>query len=67
MRFARDRLIENYFWTIGVIFEPEYQYCRRMSAKVNSLVTTIDDIYDVYATFQELQLFTNAVERFNIY
>ncbi|KAM7524580.1 hypothetical protein LguiA_014482 [Lonicera macranthoides] len=66
LRFARDRLIENYFWTIGVIFEPEYQYCRRMSTKVNSLVTTIDDIYDVYATFQELQLFTNAVERWDL-
>ncbi|KAM7524584.1 hypothetical protein LguiA_014486 [Lonicera macranthoides] len=39
---------------------------RRMSTKVNSLVTTIDDIYDVYATFQELQLFTNAVERWDL-
>ncbi|KAM7530149.1 hypothetical protein LguiB_033559 [Lonicera macranthoides] len=32
----------------------------------NSLVTTIDDIYDFYATFQELQLFTNAVARWDL-
>ncbi|KAM7500244.1 hypothetical protein LguiA_024658 [Lonicera macranthoides] len=39
---------------------------RRMSTKVNSLVTIIDDIYDVYGTLDELELFTNAVERWDI-
>lgn len=63
MNFARDRLVENFFWTTGVIFEPEYGYCRRMSTKVNALVTTIDDIFDVYGTLDELELFTLAVER----
>jgi isoprene synthase len=29
-----------------------------------SFVTIIDDIYDVYGTLDELELFTNAVERF---
>jgi hypothetical protein len=65
-RFARDRLVENYFWTIGVIFNPKYGYCRRMLTKVNALITTIDDIYDVYGTLDELELFTDAVERFEI-
>ncbi|KAJ0018634.1 hypothetical protein Pint_11399 [Pistacia integerrima] len=48
LSFARDRLMENFLWTVGVIFEPEFGYCRRMSTKVNALITTIDDVYDVY-------------------
>ncbi|KAK7845923.1 myrcene synthase [Quercus suber] len=39
---------------------------RRISTKVNLLITVIDDIYDVYGTLDELDLFTNAVESWNI-
>ena len=56
--------MENFFWTVGVIFDPKQGYCRRMSTRVNALVTTIDDVYDVYGTLDELELFTAAVERF---
>jgi hypothetical protein len=62
--FARDRLVENFLWTVGVIFEPQFGNCRRMLTKVNSLITTIDDVYDVYGTLDELELFTDAVVRF---
>lgn len=30
---------------------------------VNALVTTIDDIYDVYGTLEELELFTAMVDK----
>lgn len=63
MRFARDRLVESFLWTVGIGFEPQLSYYRRMSTKVNALITIIDDVYDVYGTLDELQLFTNAVER----
>ena len=63
LNFARDRIMENFFWTVGVIFEPNFGYCRRMSTMVNALITTIDDVYDVYGTLDELELFTDAVER----
>ncbi|CAK9177780.1 unnamed protein product [Ilex paraguariensis] len=56
----------DWWWTVGVIFEPQYGYCRRMLTKVNALITTIDDVYDVYGTLDELKLFTNAVERWDI-
>lgn len=55
--------MENFFWTIGVIFKPQFSYCRRMLTKVGALLTTIDDIYDVYGTLDELELFTDAVQR----
>ena len=54
----------NFLWTIGSIFEPQFGYYRRTLTKVNALITTIDDIYDVYGTLDELELFTDAVERY---
>ncbi|KAL6326929.1 hypothetical protein AAG906_012536 [Vitis piasezkii] len=56
LKFARDRLVENFLWTVGEIFEPQYGYYRRMATKVNTLITTIDDVYDVYGTLDELEL-----------
>ena len=55
--------MESFLWTVGVIFEPHYGYCRRMSTKVNTLITIIDDVYNVYGTLDELELFTDAVDR----
>ncbi|XP_050206905.1 terpene synthase 10-like isoform X2 [Mercurialis annua] len=66
LKFARDRIVENFLWTVGVIFEPQFGYFRRMATKVNALITTIDDIYDVYGTLDELQQFTDAVQRWDV-
>uniref|UniRef100_F6I5S9 (-)-alpha-terpineol synthase n=1 Tax=Vitis vinifera TaxID=29760 RepID=F6I5S9_VITVI len=63
--FARDRLVENFLWAVGFIFEPQFGYCRRMLTKLISLITTIDDVYDVYGTLDELELFTDAVDRWD--
>ncbi|KAI4354667.1 hypothetical protein L6164_003514 [Bauhinia variegata] len=64
--FARSRMVECYFWILGVYFEPYYSMGRRITTKVITLTSVIDDIYDVYGTFEELQLFTNAIERWDI-
>ncbi|KAL0535857.1 hypothetical protein IC582_024784 [Cucumis melo] len=66
LSFARDQLMENFFWTIGIGFEPEFTYFRRMGTKIVSLITMIDDVYDVYGTLDELKLFTNAIERWDM-
>ena len=64
--FIRDRVIECYFWILGVYFEPEYCFARRILTKVIAMTSTIDDIYDVYGTLEEVELFTEAVERLKL-
>jgi isoprene synthase len=63
LSFSRDRLMECFFWTVGMVFEPQFSDLRKGLTKVISLITTIDDVYDVYGTLEELELFTTAVKR----
>ncbi|KAG6511239.1 hypothetical protein ZIOFF_029296 [Zingiber officinale] len=63
---SRDRLPENYLWALGFTYEPESWRCRMIQTKIISLLTLIDDIYDVYGTLDELQLFTDAVDRWDL-
>ncbi|KAJ8485843.1 hypothetical protein OPV22_018328 [Ensete ventricosum] len=64
--FSRDRLVENYFWTLGWVFEPQFGRCRELHTKANCFIVTIDDVYDIYGTMDELELFTDAVARWDI-
>ncbi|XP_023909257.2 (-)-germacrene D synthase [Quercus suber] len=64
--FIRDRVIECYFWILGVYFEPKYFLARRILTKVIAMTSIIDDIYDVYGTLEEIELFTEAIERWDI-
>ncbi|KAK8475934.1 hypothetical protein V6N12_000047 [Hibiscus sabdariffa] len=66
LSFARNRLVESFLWTVGIAFKPEFGSCRKTLTKAIALITVIDDIYDVYGTLDELQLFTDAVERWDI-
>ncbi|KAF8026082.1 hypothetical protein BT93_F2790 [Corymbia citriodora subsp. variegata] len=64
--FARDRLGELYVWMLGVYFEPEYEIARGIVTKMMVVLSILDDIYDVYGTLEELELFTEAVERWDV-
>ncbi|KAH0635813.1 hypothetical protein KY289_035728 [Solanum tuberosum] len=65
--FSRDRLVEAFLWIAGMMFEPQKnEYCRIMLTKVTAMATVIDDMYDVYSTLDELELFTHAVERMEV-
>ncbi|KAG6737266.1 hypothetical protein POTOM_058780 [Populus tomentosa] len=61
--YARDRIVEIYFWANGIHFEPQYAFSRMMVTKYTKLVSLVDDTYDAYASFEEIQHFTNAIER----
>ena len=63
LSYVRDRLVECYFWVVSVYFEPKYNIGRRIVIKSLSLLLIIDDTYDAYGTFVELNQFTDAIHR----
>ncbi|KAH9751682.1 TPS27 [Citrus sinensis] len=64
LSFARDSLVASFVWSMGIVFEPQFANCRRILTITFALISVIDDIYDVYGTLDELELFAAAVERF---
>ncbi|MCD7464369.1 hypothetical protein HAX54_052583 [Datura stramonium] len=64
--FARDRVVELYFWSLGVYFEPQYSIARKILTKVLCFCSIMDDTYDTYGTLDELTLLTTAIERWNM-
>ncbi|CAA3003482.1 isoprene synthase, chloroplastic-like [Olea europaea subsp. europaea] len=64
--FTRDRLMESFFWSVGMVFEPQFNECRKGLTKVVKLISIIDDVYDVYGSLEELEQFTDAGERWDI-
>ncbi|XP_015078050.1 (E,E)-germacrene B synthase [Solanum pennellii] len=63
--YARDRLVECYFWILGVYFEPKYSRARKMMTKVLKMTSIIDDTFDAYANFDELVTFNDAIQRWD--
>ncbi|KAG8370945.1 hypothetical protein BUALT_Bualt13G0036000 [Buddleja alternifolia] len=64
--FVKDRVVETYVWPLGSIAPREYGYQRIMTAKITCLMSTLDDIFDIYGTLEELQLFVDALQRWDI-
>ncbi|KAL4352950.1 hypothetical protein GQ457_06G022510 [Hibiscus cannabinus] len=64
--YARDRLVECYFWMLGMYFEPQYSFGREILTKVVTMLSIMDDTYDSYGTIEELQLFTDAIQRWDV-
>ncbi|KAK4398459.1 Germacrene-D synthase [Sesamum angolense] len=65
LSFARDRVSECYFWIVEVYFEPRYHKARITLTKVLNLTSILDDVYDVYGTLDDLQLFTDIIQRWD--
>ncbi|CAL9151099.1 monoterpene synthase 8, chloroplastic-like [Musa acuminata AAA Group] len=65
LSFFRDRLTENFLWTVGCAFEPQFWEYREIQTKANCLIAMLDDVYDIYGTLNELELFTEAIERWD--
>ncbi|KAK9062348.1 hypothetical protein SSX86_019534 [Deinandra increscens subsp. villosa] len=63
--YMRDRLVECYFWIFSVYFEPQYSRSRIFLSKVILMAMVIDDTYDAYGTYKELDIFTKAFQRWS--
>nr|XP_043637422.1 E-beta-caryophyllene synthase-like [Erigeron canadensis] len=64
--YVRDRAVECYFWALGAVFEPQYSRARTFLAKVLMMSMILDDTYDAYGTYKELEIFTEAIQRWSI-
>ena len=57
-------MVENFMWTVGLAINPQLgKFRRAIMSMVNALITTMDDIYDVHGTLDELKLFTEVINR----
>ncbi|XP_056683474.1 (-)-drimenol synthase isoform X2 [Spinacia oleracea] len=63
--FARDRIAEVYFWMLGTFYEPKYALGRQIFTKLYKMTSVMDDTYDAYGFFEELQVYTDAVQRWD--
>ncbi|KAL0459211.1 UNVERIFIED_CONTAM: Gamma-cadinene synthase [Sesamum latifolium] len=64
--YARDRLVEAYFWGVAIHFKPQDSYARVAIAKTIQMTATINDTYDSYATLEDAHLFTEIFERWDV-
>ncbi|MCD7459556.1 hypothetical protein HAX54_041292 [Datura stramonium] len=64
--YARDRVVECYFWALGTYFEPQYSQARVMLAKTIGILSIVDDTYDAYGTIEELATYTDVIQRWDI-
>ncbi|KAF7146169.1 hypothetical protein RHSIM_Rhsim04G0058400 [Rhododendron simsii] len=64
--FGRDRPPECYLWTVGLLPEPKYSNCRIELAKTIAILLVLDDIFDSYGSLDELVLFTDAIQRWDL-
>ncbi|XP_052876765.1 (+)-delta-cadinene synthase isozyme A-like [Gossypium arboreum] len=63
--FIWDRFVECYFWMLGVYFELHYAVARTFATKVICLISILDDIYDACGTYEEHEIFTKAIQRWD--
>ncbi|KAI5333429.1 hypothetical protein L3X38_023560 [Prunus dulcis] len=64
--FARNWVVESYFCTTAVYFEPQYSAARKILSKAIVLFIAMDDIYDEFGTFEELEILTEAIRRWDV-
>ncbi|RWR88333.1 trans-ocimene synthase [Cinnamomum micranthum f. kanehirae] len=63
LEFSKDQLVKNYLWAMGIAWVPKFSKYRKWLTKPISILMVIDDIYDVYGSVDELELFKEAVKR----
>ncbi|CAL4946416.1 unnamed protein product [Urochloa decumbens] len=65
LTYSRDRIIETYFYTIGVFHQEDNHRARIILTKVFRFLSLMDDTYDSHATFKECQILNEAIQRWD--
>ncbi|XP_056695622.1 valerianol synthase TPS8-like [Spinacia oleracea] len=63
---VRQRSVESHFWTVATYYEPRYSFARLMYSKFFLVLLVLDDTYDAYGTFEELQQLTDAFQGWDL-
>ncbi|GMN49744.1 hypothetical protein TIFTF001_018908 [Ficus carica] len=58
-----SRLVESFVCNVGLAFQPQYKCLRKCLTKVVNFILIVDDINDLYGSLEELERFTNVVDR----
>ncbi|KAL5731038.1 hypothetical protein ACHQM5_003801 [Ranunculus cassubicifolius] len=66
LNFARDQPIKWYMWSLAALEDPRLSEERIQLTKPISLIYLMDDIFDVYGTLDELILFTEAINKWEV-
>jgi hypothetical protein len=63
---VRDRIVETYFPTLGLYFEPRFSLGRIIIAKMTIIVVALNDVCDSYATYPEAKSLIDSLQRWDI-
>ncbi|CAN0909099.1 Alpha-copaene synthase [Linum grandiflorum] len=63
--YARDRVVECYYWIYAMYFEPKYHLARMLATKMISILSLLDDTFDSFGTLEEVNILTQAIQRFD--
>ncbi|XP_031128625.1 (3S,6E)-nerolidol synthase 1-like [Ipomoea triloba] len=66
LKLARNQPLKWYLWSVAMVTNPTLSRQRIEITKPISLVYIVDDIFDVYGTLDELILFTEAINRWEV-
>ncbi|RDY05319.1 hypothetical protein CR513_10866, partial [Mucuna pruriens] len=66
VKFARYQPLKWYMWPMACFTDPRFSEQRIELTKPIALIYVIDDIFDVYGTLDQLTIFTDAVNRWEL-
>ncbi|GFP92435.1 probable terpene synthase 13 [Phtheirospermum japonicum] len=66
LKLSRNQPLKWHMWLTVALWDPKWSKQRIMLTKPISLVYAVDDIFDLYGTLQELTLFTEAVNQWDM-
>ncbi|KAI3510528.1 hypothetical protein L1887_17594 [Cichorium endivia] len=64
--YARDRLVECYLFGFSVYSDPQYSVGRKFVGLSLAIGTLLDDTYDAFGTYDELLIFTEAIQSWSV-